>query len=120
MTSTNFEDRIGRTLVAAVKPVVPLSLYEAETGAYPYAVYEHSPEYHRTKDGVYKIVSSVPVTVYGKSYADTRPLADRVEAAALEAMNGGAFRAVTVSRADTCVEGIWRSEVRLQITQYNQ
>ena len=25
----------------------------------------------------------------------------------------------TVSRSDTCVEGIWRSEVRFQITQYN-
>lgn len=119
MISTEFEDRIGKVLVAAVKGIVPISLYEAETDAYPYAVYEHSPEYFRTKDGVYKIVSSLPVTVYGKTFSDTRPLADKVEEAVLAAMNDGAFRSVTVSRSDTCVEGIWRSEVRFQITQYN-
>ncbi len=118
MISTGFEDRIGKVLVAAVKGIVPISLYEAETDAYPYAVYEHSPEYFRTKDGVYKIVSSLPVTVYGKTFSDTRPLADKVEEAVLAAMNDGAFRSVTVSRSDTCVEGIWRSEVRFQITQY--
>lgn len=119
MTSTNFDDKIGRTLVAAVKGIAPISLYEAETGVYPYAVYEHSPEYHRTKDGVYKIVSNVPVTVYGKRFGDTRPLAEKIEAAVLAAMNDGTFRTFTVSRADTCVEGVWRSEVRFQITQYN-
>jgi len=119
MISTGFEDRIGKVLVAAVKGIVPISLYEAETDAYPYAVYEHSPEYFRTKDGVYKIVSSLPVTVYGKRFADTRPLADKVEEAVLAAMNDGTFRTFTVSRSDTCVEGIWRSEVRFQITQYN-
>lgn len=119
MISTEFEDKIGKVLVAAVKGIVPISLYEAETDAYPYAVYEHSPEYFRTKDGVYKIVSSLPVTVYGKTFSDTRPLADKVEEAVLAAMNDGAFRSVTVSRSDTCVEGIWRSEVRFQITQYN-
>lgn len=119
MISTEFEDRIGKVLVAAVKGIVPISLYEAETDAYPYAVYEHSPEYFRTKDGVYKIVSSLPVTVYGKTFSDTRPLADKVEEAVLAAMNDGAFRSVTVSRSDTCVEGIWKSEVRFQITQYN-
>lgn len=115
----DMDDRIGRTLVAAVKQVVPISLYEAETGSYPYAVYEHSPEYFRTKDGVYKIVSNLPVTVYGKRFSDTRPLADKVEETVLAAMNDNAFRTFTVSRSDTCVEGIWRSEVRFQITQYN-
>lgn len=119
MILTEFEDKIGKVLVAAVKGIVPISLYEAETDAYPYAVYEHSPEYFRTKDGVYKIVSSLPVTVYGKTFSDTRPLADKVEEAVLAAMNDGAFRSLTVSRSDTCVEGIWRSEVRFQITQYN-
>ena len=113
------DDRIGRTLVAAVKAVVPISLYEAETDVYPYAVYEHSPDYFRTKDGVYKIVSNLPVRVYGKRFADTRPLADKVEAAVLAAMNDGTFRTFTASRSDTCVEGIWRSEVRFLITQYN-
>lgn len=119
MISTEFEDKIGKVLVAAVKGIVPISLYEAETDAYPYAVYEHSPEYFRTKDGVYKIVSSLPVTVYGKRFADTRPLADKVEEVVLAAMNDGTFRSVTVSRSDTCVDGLWRSEVRFQITQYN-
>lgn len=106
-------------MVAAVKDIVPIFLYEAETEAYPYAVYEHSPEYFRTKDGVYKIASGLPVTVYGKRFADTRPLADKVEEAVLSAMNDGTFRTFMVSRSDTCVEGIWRSEVRFQITQYN-
>ena len=119
MISTGFEDRIGKALVAAVRDIVPVSLFEAETDAYPYAVYEHSPEYFRTKDGVYKIVSSLPVTVYGKRFADTRPLADKVEEVVLSAMNDGTFMTFTVSRSDTCVEGIWRSEVRVQITQYN-
>lgn len=119
MISTGFEDRIGKALVAAVRDIVPISLYEAETDAYPYAVYEHSPEYFRTKDGVYKIVSSLPVTVYGKTFSDTRPLADKVEEAVLAAMNDETFRTFTVSRSDTCVEGIWRSEIRFQITQYN-
>lgn len=119
MISTEFEDKIGKVLVAAVKGIVPISLYEAETDAYPYAVYEHSPEYFRTKDGIYKIVSNVPVTVYGKRFADTRLLADKLEEAVLSAMNDGTFRTFTVSRSDTCVEGIWRSEVRFQITQYN-
>lgn len=119
MISTGFDDRIGKAVVAAVKEVVPVSLYEAETGVYPYAVYEHSPEYFRTKDGVYKIVSNVPVTVYGKRFEDTRPLADKLEEAVLSVMNNGTFRTFTVSRSDTCVEGIWRSELRFQITQYN-
>ena len=119
MISTGFDDRIGKAVVAAVKEVVQVSLYEAETDAYPYAVYEHSPEYFRTKDGVYKIVSNVPVTVYGKMFADTRPLADKLEEAVLSAMNDGTFRTFTVSRSDTCVEWIWHSEVRFQITQYN-
>ena len=35
MISTGFDDRIGKAVVAAVKEVVPVSLYEAETGAYP-------------------------------------------------------------------------------------
>lgn len=118
MISTGFEDRIGKALVAAVRDIVPVSLFEAETEAYPYAVYEHSPDYFRTKDGVYKIVSSLPVAVYGKRFADTRQLADKVEEAVLSAMNDGTFRTLTVSRSDTCVEGIWRSEVRFQITQY--
>lgn len=118
MILTGFDDRIGKALVAAVRDIVPVSLYEAETDAYPYAVYEHSPEFFRTKDGVYKIVSSLPVTVYGKTFSLTRPLADKVEEAVLAAMNDGAFRSITVSRSDTCVEGLWRSEVRFQITQY--
>ena len=41
MISTGFEDRIGKALVAAVRDIVPVSLFEAETEAYPYAVYEH-------------------------------------------------------------------------------
>lgn len=112
-------DIIGKKLVEATKGIIPVSLYEAEASDYPYAVYDSSPEYFRTKDGVYKIVSSLLVTVYAKTFAEAKDLSDRVDSAVLTQMNNGTFRSFTVTRADRCVEGIWQSEVRFQITQNN-
>lgn len=111
------ENNIGKKLVEVIGDIVPVSLYEAETESYPYAVYEMQPEYHRTKDGVYKITADVPVTVYGKVYATARDAAEAAGKAVLEGMNGDGFRATLSSTDERCVEGVWQLELRFAVTQ---
>lgn len=111
-------ERIRTEMVAAARGVVPTYLSEAETDAYPYAVYEFSPEYSRTKDGVYKISADVPVIVYSKRYGEAVEAAEDIAEAVLSRLLPPDFRAAVTSRSDRCVEGVWQIEVRYIITQY--
>lgn len=111
-------ERIRTETVAAARGVVPTYLSEAETDAYPYAVYEFSPEYYRTKDGVYKIAADIPLTVYSKRYGEAVEAAEDIAKAVLSRLVSPDFRAVIASRSDRCVEGVWQIEVRYNITQY--
>lgn len=111
------DERIRSELVAAARTVVPTYLSEAETDAFPYAVYDFSPEYLSTKDGVYKISADVPVVVYSKAYSEAAQAAERIAAALMARLVPPAFRVSLSSRADRCVEGVWQIEIRYKINQ---
>ena len=101
------EDLIGTTVTSTVEDILPFYLYEAEEESYPYAAYYYTPEFHSTKDGVYKIETDLYVNVYSEDFDEAFADAEAIKAAILSDMNGSQFNSRLSSTSKECVEGIW-------------
>lgn len=110
---------ISERFFSIVNVMVPLSLSEAETETYPYAVYSHNPTYYTTKDSnePYKAVSDVSLTIYGQDFEQISDLSSKVCAKILEGMNGEGFGGRLTRTAKNCEEGTWYIEMDFEITQ---
>lgn len=110
-------DNIGKKVTEAVGNIVPFYLYEGAADSYPYAVYFYSPEYHRSKDGVYKITADVTVQVYSDAFDEAYEKADDICDALLAALNADGFKCDINTGSKECVEDVWNVEVVYSITQ---
>ncbi len=110
-------DNIGRKVTEAVGNIVPFYLYEGAADSYPYAVYLYNPEYHRTKDDVYKITADVTVQVYSDSFDEAYDIADDICDALMSALNQDGYRCVLSTGSKECVEDVWNVEIVYNITQ---
>lgn len=114
-------ETIGIMLTGVCKGIVPFYLFEAETEAYPYAVYEMTTQEFRTKDGVYKITADVYIRVYSDD-ADVAIQKSDLIKAALDAYTGApdhvgqyVIQHQLTNRA--CTEGVWEIELQYFIKQ---
>ena len=112
------EDRIGKKITETVGNLIPLYLYEAEADEYPYAVYLYQPEWHRTKDGIYKITADVTIQVYSKNFDEAIDVADSIRELLEAGMNGNGFACDLQTASKECVEDVWDIEATYRITQY--
>ncbi len=111
-------EQIGHKITELVDPIVPLSLYEAETEEYPYAYYINTPVRHRTKDGdVYKITSDVVISVVGRSFDQADDISNQIADAIESGMAGDGFRGELVSVERTCYEGVWTIDNTFAVKQ---
>jgi len=115
------EDLIGTTVTSTVAAIenltLPFYLYEAEEDSYPYAVYYYTPEYHSTKDGVYKIATDLTLQVYSQDFDEAFSLAQTIETALIQGMNDTHFRTRLSTTSKECVEGIWNVQFVYNIIQ---
>lgn len=112
------EERIGKKITETVGDAIPLYLYEGESDAYPYAVYLYEPEYHRTKDGVYKITADVTVQVYSNDFDEALEAADSIRDLLDAGMNGNGFSCDLQTTRKECEEDVWDIEAVYRINQY--
>lgn len=111
------EDQIGTTVTSTVGEIVPFYLYEAEEDSYPYAAYYYTPEFHSTKDGVYKIDTDLYLSVYSNDFDEAFGLAEEIQSALIEGMNNTQFRTTLSTTSKECVEGIWNVQFKYNIIQ---
>ena len=115
------EDLIGKTITSTLAATegltVPFYLYEAEQDTYPYAVYYYTPEFHSTKDGVYKISADVTLQVYSQDFDEAYALAEQIRTALEQGMNTSRFRTRMSATSKECVEGVWNVEYVYNIIQ---
>lgn len=74
-------ESIGKYLKTLCSGFVNFYLSEAETQAYPYAVYNQTVEPKRDKDGVYKYVAESTIRVFSKDFDQAQQVADSIQAA---------------------------------------
>lgn len=111
------EDQIGTTVTSTVGEIVPFYLYEAEVDTYPYATYFYTPEFHTTKDGVYKIDTDLSLRVYSNDFDEAFDLAEDIRTALIAGMNDTQFRTSLSTTSKECVEGIWNVQYTYRIIQ---
>lgn len=111
------EDLIGKKVTSTVGDICPFYLYEAEQDTYPYAVYFYTPEFHSTKDGVYKIDTDLTLQVYSQDFDEAFALAEAIRTAILAGMNDSQFHARVSSTQKECVEGVWNVEYIYNVIQ---
>lgn len=104
------------------KSILPFFLSEAETEAYPYAVYEYTPQEFRTKDGVYKITADVYIRVYSEDVDEAETYAASIRSAldtfAEDATNNAGQYIIALQAApESCVEGVWQYELQYFVKQ---
>lgn len=111
------EDQIGKSVVEAVKDILPFFLSEAESDEYPYGVYFYTPEYSSTKDGIYKIATDMTVQIYSDDFDVAWSKSEAVKTAIMAEMNSGKFFTRISSTSKTCVERVWNIETIYRIIQ---
>lgn len=109
-------ESIGIKLTDLCKDIIPFYLSEAETEAYPYAVYEQTVEEFRTKDGVYKITADSYIRVYSKSFDEAQAKADQIRAA-LDGSPDGQYVIRHRTTSKDCVEDVWVIELLYFVKQ---
>lgn len=114
-------ESIGIMLTDVCKPILPFYLSEAETEAYPYAVYEQTVQEFRTKEGVYKITADSYIRIYSDDADQALAKADQVKAA-LDVYTGYPFdvgKYVIRHQATTqsCTDGVWQVELQYYVKQ---
>ena len=115
-------ESIGKMLADVCKATLPFFLSEAQTKAYPYAVYEYTPQEFRTKDGVYKITADVYIRVYSEDVNDAETKAAAL-VSALDSFdgdathNGGQYIIRCQATSETCVENVWQIELQYFVKQ---
>lgn len=111
-------DRIGIELMQRIYPIVPLSLVEAETEEYPYAVYNIESEPVMTKDGVHHITASVGVDIVSNDFDEANSIAQRIAEVMSHDNQEGDIMAVLRDSSTDCLEGIWIITQNYRINQY--
>ena len=111
------EDQIGTTVTSTVGEIVPFYLYEAEVDTYPYAAYYYNPEFHSTKDGVYKIDTDLYLSVYSNDFDEAFDIAEDIREALIAGMNDTQFLTTLSTTSKECVEGIWNVRYTYHINQ---
>lgn len=109
-------ESIGVKLTALCGDIVPFYLAEAETEAYPYAVYEQTTQEFRTKEGVYKITADSYIRIYSKSFDEAQAKADLVRAA-LDNNPDGQYVIRHRTTNKDCVEDVWVIELLYFVKQ---
>ncbi len=109
-------ESIGVKLTALCGDIVPFYLAEAETEAYPYAVYEQTTQEFRTKEGVYKITADSYIRIYSKSFDEAQAKADLVRAA-LDNNPDGQYVIRHRTTNKDCVEDVWVIELLYYVKQ---
>lgn len=111
-------ESIGTKLTSIVGAILPTFYSEAETETYPYAAYDQVLQYHRTKDGVYKISSDLKLIIVSNDFDE----ADRCRGEVLEAIEIGMkddqYQAELQTVNKDCMEGVWVIEMNYRINQY--
>lgn len=111
-------ESIGTKLTSLCEGIVPFYLSEAETKAYPYAVYEQTVQAFSTKDGVYKYVAESTIRVYSKDPREAQTKADAIVAA----LDGNAdvnYQIKFLNRSKRCIEDVWYIELVYYVKQTN-
>ncbi len=103
-------ESIGQMLTTRCCDVIAFYLSEAETEAYPYAVYEISATEYRTKDGVYKITAEPRIRIYDRDFDTAQAKADAIRNA-LETPADGQYIVRYLSGSKECVDGVWSLEL---------
>lgn len=113
-------ENIGQKITEFLAGVVPVNLSEAETDAYPFAVYDYTAEPLRTKDGVAKYSAEVRLRVVSKDADQAIQKADAAAQAihAGAAATAGSYVMRVMSSSTTCVDGIWTVEMMINTNQY--
>ena len=111
-------ESIGTKLTTLCEGIVPFYLSEAETKAYPYAVYSQTVEAFSTKDGVYKYVAESVIRVYSKDFDEAQTKADAV-VAALDGNTDTAYHIKFLRKSKECDEDVWHIELVYYVKQTN-
>lgn len=108
-------ERIGKKLTEILAPIVSLNLSEAETEAYPYAVYDYNPIPTYTKDGIVGYSADVTLAVVSTQFDE----ADRIRQEVMDSINtiGDGFSVMLQEWSPECVEGIWIIQILFNIKQ---
>lgn len=100
-------DRIGIEFTHRVAPIVPLSLVEAETESYPYAVYNIDTTPVWTKDGVDHLNASVSLDIVSDDFDQANDISEAVAQTMEPDNQEGAISAKLLDTSVNCYEGIW-------------
>jgi hypothetical protein len=116
------KENIGSTLqTLCMSQQTPILLYlsEAESEAYPYAVYEADYTPYYDKDGVYKIVADVTVRGYSKDHVEAENLASSIDELILANFASGGYTVRQVSQLKKeCLQETWSVGYQYRITQF--
>jgi len=111
-------ESIGAKLTSIVGAILPTFYSEAETESYPYAAYDQNLQYHRTKDGVYKISSDLKLVIVSNDFDEADRCREEVLAAIEAGMRDDQYQAELQTVNKDCVEGVWAIEMNYRINQY--
>ncbi len=107
---------IGAKITSLCNTIIPVYYSEAETGSYPYMVYDQVVTEKRNKDGAYKLVSEAELKVISNDFDEADGKAALVAAALANGLTGSfSYRAGMVSK--DCVDQVWTIQMNYTITQ---
>lgn len=112
------KESIGIEVNDIVSRHVDLSLAEAQTESYPYAIYTNSVTPVYTKDGIHHYDATVVITIYSADLDEADEIADGIIDDMQKYLSEGFSARLTSSYPD-CVEGIWSRELTYNIKQFN-
>ena len=110
-------ESIGTKLTSLIATIVPLNLSEAATDAYPYAVYDQTLTYRRTKDGVAAITADCTIHVYDKVFATAETKAQAIISKLETDMRDTQYVATLRTVDRDCVQEIWDIQLNYTIKQ---
>ena len=110
-------ESIGAKFVEVITPLVHINLSEAESSNYPYAVYDQTLTYRRSKDGVNNIGAACEIHIYGKDFARVDGIAAGIAAAVRAAMQNDVYCAALRTVDKTCTEGAWDIQMNYSVRQ---
>lgn len=113
------KERIGEIICEKLSGIVPVYLSEAETEAYPYAVYTADFTPVRSKDEILKISADVVLSIVSNDFDSAELIADNAIGLLAELNYDRQFSMTLRGWSKTCSEGVWSIDMRMNINQYN-
>jgi hypothetical protein len=110
-------ESISTQLVTLLSEIIPLNLAEAATEEYPYAVYDQTLTYNRTKDGVYAITADTDIHIYGKDFSVVEGKAALIITTLEEDMRNDTYVATLRTVNRDCVNEVWDIQLNYTIKQ---